>query len=572
MHKLVLISLMLFATTGLAQNIVVTSPGSGSVRIAEGRDFATYEIGDPWDMSNSQDVVLRYSRDIAGETFAGGIYSGTSVTTDPRIWLLYPGLQNAVRVLDNGEKFPIKTNIYRYLSMKIRFTGTTDKQTIVAYFYPNASSQSSNSFGLVSIPLVASGVWQTVSVDLVTDADTNRLQWTASPEVRGLRIDPVNKAGVTFEIDWVRLSAQPQAGVDNFVVTWSGGSAPYTVAAIDNAGNEYRFTQPEPIENNPVSASPYTAPFSLLPPGNYQLRVSDGVRSGASSGVVSVNEAPIFNFVEPDIMGDVANSYAVVETGNPWGPMDAGDVQSTPDLINVRYNNPVGSLKAETTTSDPRILFNTPIPIDTQKYRVITYTYELLPDTNGNPDDSSIARVLFGNNLTSLTTSEDIIIHPGTNTYPLGDMRQLRLEPGETGSWTGSLAFLRFDPHEIGGQGDTRDPHRTIRLDSFILAPFDTATTDFVFRWTDSDSDDNAFISLFADTDENPNNGNETALVSGLRENNANLTTWSVTLPQGLYRIFARISDGLNETVRYATGPLAIAGANGSIFVDGFEN
>ena len=570
--KFFVFALLLFCfQNAIAGSISVISPGGGSIRVAEGVDYATYEIGNPWDMSDQNDVVLPESLDISGEAIAGGIYSGTAQTTDPRFWLVYPGLQNAVRVLDNGEKFPISTSDYRYLSAKIRYTGTTNPQTFDVRFYEDAGSLSGGAVGRAAAPLIQPGDWRIIRIDLVDDTVSGP-SWNSLTEVRGIRIDPVNGAnavGVTFEIDWIRLTQEPSAESE-FTVSWSGGSGPYDVEAIDSEGDFYSFTNPRPTVSDPVAGTSFDAPFSLLPPGDYQVRVRSGGDSGLSAGVIAVNEAPLLDFINPDISGDTANSYAITELSNSWATLDAADIASTPDLINVQYSG--GSLSGRTISSDSRIIFNASVPIDTQKYRMLTYTWELLPGIaskesglrKGIGENLSIARVLFGNSLPNLTTSEDIVIQPGTNTYPLGDLRNLKLEPGETGTWSGFIDFIRFDPHEIGGDGDTRDPNRNIRLDSFILAPFDSAQSDFTFQWNDSDSDDNATITIFADVDGNPDNMNEIQLVDGISENGPNSSLWTVNVPDGEYQIFARISDGLNETVRYATGPLLV-GAGGSL-------
>lgn len=567
------ISFLLVVTTfpAFSGSINVVAPGAGTTRVAEGIDYATYELGDPWDMANIEDVVLRESQDIAGETISGGVYSGTAQTTDPRFWLVYPGLQNAVRVLDNGDKFPINTADYRYLTFKIRYSGTANPQTFDVRFYEDASSLSGGAVSRAAAPLIQPGDWRIVRIDLVTDTVSGPA-WTDLSQVRGIRIDPVNGAnavGVTFEIDWVRLT-QESTTASEVTVSWNGGGGPYDIDAIDADGEVYTFTNPRPTISNPVAGTSFSAPFSLLPPGNYQVMVRSGGDSGLSPGTVAVNEAPLLHFLNPDVTGDTANSYAITELSNSWATLDAGDIASTPDIINVQYSG--GSLSGRTITSDSRIIFNSTVPIDTQKYRMLTYTWELLPgiaslksgQQKGIGENFSIARILFGNSLPNLTTSEDIVVQPGTNTYPLGDLRSLKLEPGETGTWSGFIDFIRFDPHEIGGDGDTRDPNRNIRLDSFILAPFDSASNDFTFQWVDSDSDDNATITIFADVDKNPNNMNETQLIDGASENGPNSALWTVNIPDGQYEIFARISDGLNETVRYATGPLVI-GAGGSL-------
>ena len=56
------------AATAAAQAVTITSPANG-VRLKAGDDFATQALGDPWDMSNAEDVSLNRA-----ETF--GFQSG----------------------------------------------------------------------------------------------------------------------------------------------------------------------------------------------------------------------------------------------------------------------------------------------------------------------------------------------------------------------------------------------------------------------------------------------------------------------------------------------------------------
>ena len=571
------VSICLGAGAATAGDFTVIQPDGSGDRVAEGIDFAKQEIGNPWDMSEARDVVLSESFHLTNESVSGGIYTGQSTDVDPRVWMLFPGQRQAVR-LDSGERFPIDPSHYRYLTLKIRYTDPgggvlSANQNLQVFYFEGAQDVGNNTpsarNGRTRFFSVAPEDWQIVTIDLDAEADgAANFTWTQLSEIRGLRIDPLNATGVglRFEIDWVRLTAAPDAAA-TFQGSWtSDGSGSYDVFAVDPQGARLQLA-------SNIASTTASLDFSHLPPGDYPIEVR-GATSTISANPVEVNDAPQLNFLEPDIRGGEAISYAAVELGNSWEPaLESSDVADTANLTQLSYG--VNGLQARPTSSDSRIRLNTPVAIDTGFYRSLCFTMEV-----AGPRDigtGSVARVLWGNNLTNLTTSEDIVVEEGLNEYCLGDMTTIPIEPSTTGSWAGSVSFLRIDPHEFPVSSEcqsmpTPENCRDITLKSVLLAPFDQANPQFNISWNDSDSDDDADISLFADPDTDPDNANEIQITAGISENAAgNSFLWNgpAQVPNGTYNVFARVSDGLNETVRYATGPLVVgAAATATVLVD----
>ena len=567
----------LFAWVGVAffsmpvlAAISVVEPGN--VKIAEGVEFSAYVIGNRWDMSDPADVITTEPSFLSNETFSNGIYSATSVevdgTTDPKFFLTYPGLSSAVSSMESGQKFPINTSVYSKLSNKIRHLGsnglpTNSRHTVQAFFFEDENSISNRTFGYASGRAVMSdGDWHIVQIDLINDLSPNsRHSWTDFSSVKGLRIDPTFDANTRIEIDWIRLTPSADASAQ-FNVQWSGGSGPYSISAYKQ--NDVAAILATDIDDNFANVD-----FSTLPAGDYTIEVSDRNETGSSTSTLKINEAPLFNFLQPDIRGDVAKRYSLIETGNSWGPMDAADVASTKKLINISYTNPVGSFTATTTGSDSQVFFNTPTPIDTLKYRMLTYTMSV-----SGPSEvglGSVARLFWGQVQGQLSTSEDIVVKEGLNTYELGDMRNLRIEGGPADQWLGSVVVFRFDPTEFSTT-------KNIRVDSVILAPFDEAEPTFDVTWLDSDMDDDAIIRLYADMDKIAGNGNEVLIAGGIAEDDdTDSFIWTATEPlaTGVYYLYANIDDGLNQTTRYATGPVKVTpevAPNPDILLkDGFE-
>jgi len=545
-----------FSTQVIADTIRVLQPnGTGNDKIAEGIEFSAYVKGNRWDMSDQADVITSESKFLSNESFSNGIYRATSVEidgkTDPKFFLTFPGLPSAVFSIESGQMFPIDTFVYSKLSLKIRHLGsngspTNSKHAVQVFFFEDENSIRNATFGYTLNSLVMSdGDWHIVQIDLISDLHPNSSHgWTDFSSVKGLRIDPTGTANTQIEIDWVRLTAPGDANTQ-FNVQWSGGSGPYSVSARKQ--NDVAASMATGIVGSSVNVD-----FSTLPAGDYAIEVSDEQETGSSAPTLQVNEAPVFNFLQPNIRGDIAKRFSLIEVGNPWGAMDAADVTTTKKLTAISYSNPTGSFTATTIGSDSQVFFNTPVAIDTLKYRMLSFTLSV----SGKRDIGlgSVARVFWGQSQGQLLTSEDIIVQEGLNTYELGDMRNMRIEGGSANQWLGSLVVFRIDPTEFSTT-------RNIRIDNVTLAPFDVAEPTFDVTWVDSDTDDNASIQLFADTDKIPGNGNEVLIASGIGEDaGIDRFIWTATDPlvARQYNLYSVIDDGLNKTTRYATGPIIV--------------
>lgn len=549
-----------FCTPALAAAITVLEPnGTGAEKIAEGVEFSTYVIGNRWDMSDSADIITSESGNLSNESFSNGIYQATSVDdapldgiTDAKFFLTFPGFPSAVFSIESGQKAPIDTSVFRRLTIKIRHlktdgTPTNTKHSVQIFFFEDENSIRDGTFGFTEgVSVDSDGDWHIVSVDLIDGVSLNSAHgWTDFSTIKGLRIDPTQRSNTRIEVDWVRLTAPGDAGME-FNVQWSGGTGPYSVSARQQG--DISIPMASQLSGNAANID-----FSILPPGEYTIEVLDDQSVGSSAANLHINEAPMFDFLQPDIRGDVENRYSLIEAGNPWGPMDAADIASTKQMTAISYSNPVGSFTATSTGSDSHVYLNTPRAIDALKYRMLTFTMSV----SGERDigTGSIARFLWGNEQNaSLNTSEDIIVQEGLNTYEMGDMRNMRIEGGPANQWLGTPLYFRFDPHEF-------PTAKNIRINDITLAPLDTADPSFNITWLDSDPDDNAVIELFADEDQVPGNLNEVRIASGITENDtANSFTWNapVNVVDGEYFIYAKVDDGFNQVTRYATGPISV--------------
>jgi hypothetical protein len=150
-------------------------------------------------------------------------------------------------------------------------------------------------------------------------------------------------------------------------------------------------------------------------------------------------------------------------------------------------------------------------------------------------------------------------VDQGLETPGPGDIAEL---------WTSaSKRFFRIDPHE-GTMG------RTWHVDDVKLADDDRPGPDgtFTVTWTHTDADDAApTVDLYRDDDRDAANG-KTLIASGLPAVDGQYVWDTTGLPDGLYWLYADISDGLNTTGRYSTGPLKIGNPATEICGDCVDN
>lgn len=562
--------LLLVVNTVVAAPPVVLQPDGVNDRVATGVDYATSEIGDPWDMDGVGDMAINESVDLDGESFVSGIYSATTTpnpsnpsTSRAHFWPIFPGLQVAVR-LENGHKFPIDTSKYRYFSAKVRMTdlngGPPGNQPFLVYFFEDAFSVAGGTFGNTSAKLIPEEQWTIVEFDMYNDVPSS-FKWLDFPTVEGLRVDPTNNPDVLVEVDWIRLTAEPVTAT-NFEVQWTGnGAASYTITAhpVDGSTSLELATG--------VTGTSASVGLAALPPGDYDIEVRGGGESGFSQGPVSVNDPPLITFTDPDIKGDQSRSYGIVVNGNDWQFLDSGDVERIEDFISHSYSTPPGSFYGRPDGSTSRIIFETPVEVDTQLYRMVCFRLQVFGprDVGGG----SVAKLYFGDVPSMLTSSGPFIVHAGMNEYCTGDMKDLvtlpATPPGET-QWIGALENFRIDPHEFQLSSEcTTSPSpencREIELDSMVLAPFDQAHPTFDMSWISTDADDNATIDVYLDLDQIPGSGNETLVFTGNENSDSGFTINESVTSNGTYFVYGEVDDGLNSNIKYADGPLVLGPA-----------
>ncbi|MEO7103897.1 MAG: hypothetical protein ABI119_11200 [Gemmatimonadaceae bacterium] len=563
----------------------VTQPTSSTV-VSAGDDFATQVLGNAWDMNDAVDVDTEESLDyISGLTFSGGNLSGTTSVAGAGLFPLYMGLNGTIN-MSRGEMFPIATGHYRYLTFKSRVNAAS--QAPYAYVYLDGGSTATGTIGVVGGAGLTANQWniQTIDMNNLQPVGGAGIHWTDHSQVGGLRIDPANASGVYFNIDWIRLTA-PATASEKTQVQWtdSGYSGGYTVTAIDANSVAYVL--------GTTSGSSFLADTSFLAPGAFQIQVArtGGGGTTAFSQTFHINTPPQPAITSPSVRGNQSQDFATAVAGNPWGPIDASDFSTNGMMLNgvinfkfvpgnsSYYTTPVGSFHGRPTNADPEWFLNLHgLSIDTSIYRSLCF--KQLVYGPRSIFGGSIARLFWGTDPVSLTTSDDIVLHDnaGDSTvseYCIPDLAAVPVEPGGSGgTWSGMKSVFRIDPSEFTpGSCSTPDTCHDVRLDSVTLSPFAHANPNYTFTWTLSDPDNASdTIDLYLDPDTNPDNGNE-ILIHSQTAGNGNgqfVYTGSGLVASGTYHALIVADDGYNAVAQYAGGPIIVTSSD-VIFRNGFE-
>ena len=223
--------------------ISIQSPGYTS-----GNDFASTELNDPWNMSNSEDIV-QYGN-IANASFTSGAFVGTNTNSDPWINL------NLKTRLINPSK-------YYYLTYRMRVSGEQDigLGSVTRLFWSTAPNQ---------VPITTTNDiviyenWHTVTVDLRTSllADSSSGTWQNGIQKYGLRLDPFEFPATsprTFYLDDIKLTGNSSAN-STFMVGYN---------ASDPDGAEMRVRFFYTSSSDGTNAIPLNCTIVTSPPPTF---------------------------------------------------------------------------------------------------------------------------------------------------------------------------------------------------------------------------------------------------------------------------------------------------------------
>jgi hypothetical protein len=305
---------------------------------AEGRDFATLQLRDPWDMDQFSDVSQYLNSSGQAENLqdinvANGVFSATSTSTmDGQFFVLWPGYNTAMLIGKVGHNYPIESSDFNclYLGMKVSSGAASSggpDQFQVMWFADERLNGAGGTWGYSkAFPLypeagsaAPSATWKLYKVDLSNSANhLGGTSWSDRDSWQGLRIDPTIQANTKFEVDWVRLTDCKPA---NQSITWNGNQAASIWLRPEGTSRDFLLV-------SGVNSSPYSLDVQGLPPGSYSYTVKSGAQV-LGSGNFAINQMPVAEFsgLSPMDGLDFAG-----QAGNPWDFGNSTDASSISDM------------------------------------------------------------------------------------------------------------------------------------------------------------------------------------------------------------------------------------------------
>lgn len=483
-----------FAQT--AQPQAVTVP---SAPVAEGNDYATRVLGQPWDMRSFEHLSYFFNesgqrRQINNPSVTNGVLSGTSfndaVTGDGNatFFPLFPGYigesdsDPLILPLNDlvGANYPIKRSSYNCLYVALRSespaANTLGPDVMrIFWFADRKQNRPGGAYGMTFAQLypeayanLPTHYWQVIKVDLANPplGVLAGVPWTSRAQWEGLRIDPTAiSAGTNFAVDWVRLT---DCGAVNRTITWNPNPS-VTAIWVRPAGSTRDIRLVTGISGSTGSAS---VDFQGLEAGSYTVGLGTNTTccTQRSTQSITINATPSGSFIAPSPYGGV--DYAT-QAGNPWDFRSDNDAEiiqfvSSPQVTSAFDDDGLlittapGPLPAGV---DVAVLLNTPQPINPNQYRYLTIDMEttwLVPWAN--IPDGMIGRWIWSIQGTSgrpgyrcTMVGPDIPFGVGRQRImvDLFDPAATVAEehqgecPGGALNWrTGEILALRFDPNE----------------------------------------------------------------------------------------------------------------------------
>jgi hypothetical protein len=394
--------------------ITITRPAADGETIAEGDDFATTVLGDPWDMSETFPVpagVLNAPPDVESTinvdnvSIQNGTWRGTARNGDPQLYLLTRGYgQNdpccvgSIHWKNNdGYVHPIDADTYHFVSVRMKLTGAnpTNEGQFLWYRDDNPFTPPETSHGFRTVD-----GWQTYTFDLKT-LGTVSGSWSGT--IKGFRFDPATTQGVQIEIDSFRLLTDVPERTKH-TVQWQTTNAP-TGALVDLYCNDVLGQACTIGENIPATLGSQIWSVNFLNPGSYTISARMGT------------------------------DYAALTLNDPWdltAPTDAALNQLSGNF-NQPISNGLTGFSGTSTGDDPQFLLSVPAPLDTAIYKILTVNIRV-----NTPD--AIARQVQVFWLANGAWNPGPLATVGT------DMEQLSFDLSQFPNWTGQITGLRIDP------------------------------------------------------------------------------------------------------------------------------
>ncbi|MDQ2757728.1 MAG: hypothetical protein M3Y71_14400 [Actinomycetota bacterium] len=507
-----------------------------------GHDYATDHFGDPWDYSNSSDLLTDAgpALGVSSIGMSGGSlaahFSGNGYISP--IWGGYGGSTLLGR--DGGRPGnQLDTSVYRTVAFQAYSSATVPAGLI--WFNCAGGGVAQSCGGGMAFTLQAG--WHTYNLTPGASRYSGwPLAWGGS--VNGLRL--ASTPGIDFRLDWMRV-VQPGSGTN---VSWSnpsGGTGTLMWRTVSSA-------QPGSGSLGTVSGTSGTFNLSQLPAGTYQVGVADTKGAVAFWQQVTLT-TPLPRILTPNESGD--RDYATQVLHDPWDFHNSSDIAAVGNATAQSWAG--GQFSATNTSNDPYVMMRLGSGgIDGTTYRHLTVSSAYsgpfdLRDVSGG---GTMARVQWQRTDRGWGQTNDLLTYSGSRTImaDLGGPASVVLEPDSTSvpySSSSRVSLLRWDPNE------DRGPRRWYLRSVQLRSDFRT-TGDFVVSWTDAAYAPGGVATLVADTDRTGCDGATVATGVPVAPG-TNRTVWNTRgLRAGAYWLCLKITRAGGSTAAYAGGAVVV--------------
>jgi hypothetical protein len=378
-----------------------------------------------------------------------GIFSATSMVADNWFYLLFTGYQYALKVGKIGYNYPIHPSTFHCFNMAM--SANTAGARKLSVWWSADELLDRGPWGVSGYYDVAP-YWKLYQIDL-NNSFSSGTRWNARDSWQNLYVRPFLDAGITFSVDWARLT---DCNPVYKTINWSG-TGPVSIY-LRPAG-----TTREIEVKTGVSGTSYNLDVQGVAPGDYTYLVKHN-STLLASGDFTVNQAPIAKFDRPSYTS--GDDYAT-QQGKPWDMHTSSNVDRIScatgtfqnDLLNLITPGPKQEPSGcnANNISDPQVWLNAPVLIDTSQYRYLSFTMNT-EEPWADVSKAMIARWIWTiNNDDCGLVSNDIPFDVGWQTITL-DLQNPTLGitedrtsncPSGTLYWNSAPAKrVRLDPNE----------------------------------------------------------------------------------------------------------------------------
>jgi len=375
-------------------------------------EFATLVLQDPWDMSNTADVVNFTANDLtflSNPSFGSGLFTfGTTLTGGGTFRLLAPPLPSTQALGGRwGSNTPINTAKYTTMTVRMGLENLDAGQGL--RFVWNRGADYGKYLTFTNKTPTRAG-WGSYTVNLnsigIDPASEDTSAWSTG-NIKGFGVLPT-VTNQTVSVDYVRLEDPTSCG---------SGNVQYTVTA---AGNDDYFNLYVDNDTNPFN-------------GFYKKLVSSGTLGSGNASLNSLGLQP----GTYRIVGVQDGDYATLNLDDPWNFSESTDVSLLGGVSNPTYAN--GIFSGTASTGGPQIYLNVDStkPINASTFKLLSF--KMSPRVDVNLGWGTAGKTIFA-------ASAD----------PDGD-GVYTVDLSNVAGWSGSLSSLILIPQFTAGTNFTFD-------------------------------------------------------------------------------------------------------------------